>query len=387
MAGKQRTRLTDASIARLRPCKREFTVWDTRVAGLGIRVRPSGGASFVFLRKVECRSRRLSLGPVGSNGIDDMRRRCYSLMAKPESEEVAVSALGSPLFRDFVSGPWKDAHFTHYKPSTRRGVNHSLVKQLLPAFGSTPLHHITRNQVLLWFDAYSQTAPGGANFAFSVLRRILNFAVACGHTGATPVHGIRTNRRIGLTRFLSRDELRRLHCALDEHSRKGVERRQQVDIIRLLLFTGCRKSEVLNLRWSEVNENVLVLGASKTGQRAVPLNTPARRLLERQPRGQSEFVFPSPHNAPHPRAHDLPLWYTLRRDAGIEDVRLHDLRHTVASHAVMNGVPVPVVARLLGHADVRMTLRYAHLSDGDVEAAAERVGAAMALTMGLEFRK
>ena len=149
MAGKQRTRLTDASIARLRPCKREFTVWDTRVAGLGIRVRPAGGASFVFLRKVEGRSRRLSLGPVGSNGIDDMRRRCYSLMAKPESEEVAVSALGSPLFRDFVSGPWKDAHFTHYKPSTRRGVNHSLVKQLLPAFGSTPLHHITRNQVLL----------------------------------------------------------------------------------------------------------------------------------------------------------------------------------------------------------------------------------------------
>ena len=74
MAGKQRMRLTDSVIARCRPREREYTVWDTRVAGLGVRIRPSGGASFVFLRKVEGRSRRLSLGPVAANAIDDVRR-------------------------------------------------------------------------------------------------------------------------------------------------------------------------------------------------------------------------------------------------------------------------------------------------------------------------
>ena len=82
-----------------------------------------------------------------------------------------------------------------------------------------------------------------------------------------------------------------------------------------------------------------------------------------------------------PRTTDLTLWDTVRREAGIEDVRLHTLRHTVASHAVMNGVPVPVVSRLLGHANAQMTLRCAHLTDRDIEAAAERIGAGLVRLM------
>ena len=113
------------------------------------------------------------------------------------------------------------------------------------------------------------------------------------------------------------------------------------------------------------------------------LNTQARRILERQPRGPSSFVFPSPRDLARPRGPNLPLWYPVRREAGIEDVRLHDLRHTHASHAIMNGVPVPVVSRLLGHSNVSMTLRYAHLGDRDVEAAAERVGQSIGAIMGI----
>ena len=94
-------------------------------------------------------------------------------------------------------------------------------------------------------------------------------------------------------------------------------------------------------------------------------------------------MFPSPRDPSRPRGRDLGLWYRIRKDAGIEDIRLHDLRHTHASHAVMNGVPVPVVSRLLGHADVGMTLRYAHLGDRDIERAAERVGEEIARIMGL----
>ena len=377
-------RLTDAAIARLRPREREYTVWDTRVPGLGVRVRPSGGASFVVLRKSARGSKRLSLGPAAASGIDDVRRRCHSLMAEHEPGRSVEPARPAPSFRDFVSDPWRDAHLPRYKPSTRKGVNHAIAKQLLPAFGSTPLDCISRNQVLDWFDAYSQSTPTAANYAFGVLRRILNFAVESGCINESPADGIRTNRRTVLTRFLSDDEVRRLHRALDEQSRKGPERRQQADMIRLLLLTGCRKGEILKLRWSEVNEGSLALGDSKTGPRAVPLSAAARRILEGQPRGQSDFVFPSPSNPDRPRARELPLWHSLRREAGIEDVRLHDLRHSVASHAVMNGVPVPVVSRLLGHSDVRMTLRYAHLSDKDIEAAAERIGAGLARAMALK---
>ena len=153
---------------------------------------------------------------------------------------------------------------------------------------------------------------------------------------------------------------------------------QQADIIRLLLLTGCRKGEIVQLRWSEVDDGRLILQESKTGRRTVPLSTKARAVLERQPRGTSPFVFPSPRDPSRPRSRNLALWYRVRHEAGIEEVRLHDLRHTVASHAVMNGVPVPVVSRLLGHSNVRMTLRYAHLGDRDIERAAETVGQAIA---------
>ena len=139
----------------------------------------------------------------------------------------------------------------------------------------------------------------------------------------------------------------------------------------------------MRLRWSEVRDDVLVLADSKTGPRKVPLNTQARRILDRQPRLESPFVFPSPLHPSRPGGGNLSLWYRVRREAGIEGVRLHDLRHTHASHVVMNGVPVPVVSRLLGHADVSMTLRYAHLGDRDIEEAAERVGQAVAAVMGL----
>ena len=269
------------------------------------------------------------------------------------------------------------AHFLQYKQSTRKGVDSALRRRILPAFGSTPLDRITRNQVLRWFDDYSETAPGGANRTLDLLGQILNYAIACGHIEANPARGVKRNRSAVLTRFLSGAEVRRLHHALDEQSGKGPGARQQADIIRLLLLTGCRKSEILRLRRREVHGDTLVLDDSKTGPRKVPLNAQARGIIERQPRGESAFVFPSPRDAVHPRAH-LKLWYAVRRNAEIEDVRLHDLRHTFASHAVMNGVPVPVVARLLGHANVTMTLRYAHLADREIEAAAERIGSAMA---------
>ena len=137
----------------------------------------------------------------------------------------------------------------------------------------------------------------------------------------------------------------------------------------------------MGLRWSEVRDGMLALGDSKTGPRTVPLGSRARTILDRQPRTGSPFVFPSPLDPARPRGPDFPFWYRVRRAAGIEDVRLHDLRHTMASHAVMNGVPVPVVSRLLGHSNVQMTLRYAHLADRDIEAAAERVGRTMSAMM------
>ena len=342
----QRRRLTDAGIAKLAPALREYTVWDTRQAGLGVRVRPSGHRSFVYCPKGDGRARRITLGPAALTSVGEARSKCRVIEtgARLEPTEHAVV----PTFREFVRGPGR-ACIDRCKPSTQKSVRWVFNAQLLPTFGSLPLDRITRAGVARWFDEYSRTAPGGANHALSVLRRILNHAVECEHLQTNPARSVKRNPRPKLTRFLSREEICRLHRVLDRYGRARPSRVQQADVIRLLLLTGCRRGEILALRWQDVDGDTLTLVDAKTGARRVFLNTPARAILERQPRSASEYVFPSPLDPGRPLSSNLRLWYSVRREAGIEDVRLHDLRHTFASHAVLQGVPLPVVSRLLGH--------------------------------------
>ncbi|MDE0435601.1 MAG: tyrosine-type recombinase/integrase [Bryobacterales bacterium] len=374
MPARERGKLTDAGTAKLRPRAREYTVWDRDVPSLGVRVRPTGGKSYVVLCRAPGGSRRVALAPVDTMSVADARRECLVRQARPELEVKAVPPI-APLLRDFVEGEWTEAHFGRYRPATKTGYRSLLAGRILPAFGSKPLDRIAPARVREWFDDYSRTAPTNANRALKLLGQIMNFAIARGYVDANPTRGIPRNRRPPLTRFLSREEIARLHRALDGQTDEG--NRQQADIIRLLLLTGCRKSEIVRLRWSEVQGDMLVLAESKTGPRKVPLNAQARRILERQTKEGSPFVFPSPLDPSRPRSRELSLWQRVRRQVGIQDVRLHDLRHTHASHAVMNGVPVPVVSRLLGHSSVGMTLRYAHLGDREIEQAAERTGLAI----------
>ena len=311
MPARERIRFTDRAIARLRPRTREYTVWDSLVAGLGVRVRPTGGRSYVLLEDAGGGTRRISLGPVSLKSVAEARRECHARKASPESQATGTPRRVAPLFRDFVEGAWKEAHFEGYKPSTRKGVRSTLDRQLLPAFGSKPLDSITLVQVTHWFDRFSRTAPGNANHALDLLRQIMNFAIARSHIDTNPALAVKRNRRQALTRFLSREEIARLHRILDRQTRNSS--REQADIIRLLLLTGCRRSEIDRLRWSEVDRDKLVLADSKTGPRTVPLNTQARRILERRPRGASPFVFPSPRDPALPRSRNLAFWDRARR--------------------------------------------------------------------------
>ncbi len=370
-----RKRLTDAGIARLKPSTREYTVWDTHQTRLGVRVRPTGSRSFVYLCREACGSRRITIGSATLTNVAEARRKCRALEAEDDPKRTGGSAV--PTFAAFVEGPGR-ACLERCKPSTRQALRIMLNGRLLPAFGSARLDRITRAAVNEWFDGYSRSAPAGANRALEFLRRLLNHAVACNLISTNPAQGIGLNSRPKLTRFLSREEINRLHGALDHSGSSRQSVTQQADIIRLLLLTGCRKSEIVTLLWKDIGENAIRLSDSKTGPRAVPLNAPARAILERQAKGASEFVFPSPRDRSRPRSVDLRLWCSVRRQAGIEDVRLHDLRHTYASHAVLSGVPLPVVSRLLGHRQPSMTLRYAHVGDRDTKAAAERIGSAVA---------
>ena len=278
-------------------------------------------------------------------------------------------------------GEWKAGSQGRWGAWRRKSVHHMLEKQLLPAFGSLRLDRIRRPDVERWFDAYSRTAPGGANHALQALQQIMKAAVASGLIAGNPAQDVRINPRTKLTRFLSTGEIVRLHRALDRLVDERPSRQAQGDIIRLLLLTGCRRGEILKLKWSEVDGDVLRLAEAKTGPRTVWLSEAAQAIVARQIRDGNVYVFPSPKNRAKPCSNNLELWYRARREARIEDVRLHDLRHTVASQAVARGVALSTVARMLGHSDPRMTLRYAHVSDRDVEAAAERIGKAIEAAM------
>ncbi len=380
----RKIKLTDARIGKLKPGMSN-TWFGTPVlpgSGSGSGRRGTKATCITATRRANHGSSHLGRWPMQGSAlgsVDEARRDCMEVWGRIQSGKRAegVDDTQAPLFRDFVSGPWRAACYEPCKSSTKTSKDWALKNQLLPVFGAMPLDRIDRTGVTRWFEGYSTTAPGGANSALLVLRQIMSHAISRGHIETNPTRGLKRNPRPKLTRFLSREEIGRLHEVLDHYEARWPSSKVQADIIRLLLMTGCRKSEVLNLRWREVDGDTLQLEDSKTGPRQVLLSPEARAVIERQPRSGSPWVFPSPNDPARART-DLGLWKKVRKLAGIEDVRLHDLRHTFASQAAMQGIPLPVVARLLGHAQVQMTLRYAHVSDRDVEAAAERIGGVMA---------
>ena len=373
----RRTKLTDALIRRLKPGPREYTVRDTVAPFLGVRVHPSGGSSYVHF--VE--GRKMSSGSATLKAVEVARAESRAYLSDGVMEKKNI-----PLFGGFVAGPWRESWIHRCKPTTIKWREGHLKARLLPEFGGLRLDRITPMMVHRWFDDYSRTAPGNANHCLQTLRHILNHAVACGYVPSNPARSVKFNPRRKITRFLSRKELDRLHEVLNRRDRSTKTRasqRQQVDIIRLLLLTGCRKSEIVRLRRDEVAGTSLRLRDGKTGPRTVFLNAEARAIIERRIAGGTEFLFPSPKDASRPLGNALSLWHAVRKEAGLEDVRLHDLRHTYASHAVMQGTPLPVVARLLGHRQTTMTLRYAHTGDRETEATAERIGGVISEMLGM----
>ena len=372
----RRTKLTDALIRRLKPGLREYTVRDTVVPSLGVRVHPSGGRAYVHF--VE--GRKVSLGSAAFKTVEEARAESRQQLSDGVAERLPV-----PLFRDFVAGPWRESWVYRCKATTI-GLRDTLLQgRLLPEFGNRHLDRITPTMVHRWFDDCSRTAPGTANQCLETLRHVFNHAIVCGYVSSSPARSVKPNPRKKITRFLSREELGRLHDVLDRRERATATRasqRLQIDIIRLLILTGCRKNEIVRLRRDEVAGACLRLVDSKTGPRTVFLNSEARTIIERRMKGEPEFLFPSPKHDGRPLGKMLCLWYSARKEAGLEDVRLHDLRHTYASHAVMQGTPLPVVARLLGHSQTTMTLRYAHTGDRETEAAAERIGGVISELLG-----
>jgi integrase len=216
----------------------------------------------------------------------------------------------------------------------------------------------------------------------TLLGTVFAFAVKRGLRAENPAHGIKKPPVRKMNRFLSEREFAQLAAALDAELKYSLNP-FAVAAIMLLVMTGCRKGEILSLEWTEVDfENrCLRLRESKSGAKIVYLNSLAVAVLMKLPRevGNPLVIGGSKKGAGIVGIDKV--WSRVRADAGLIDVRIHDLRHSFASIGVRNGLNLPVLGALLGHKHTITTSRYAHLSDDPVREAAERIGRQIADAM------
>ena len=360
-------RLSQSRIEALEARKSPYDIRDTELTGFGVRVLPSGGKRFFVHSQHEGQRIWKTMGDAGSMDLDEARRRATELLAAIRRDE--TPALPEERLFEAVAAEVFERYGRNWKPGTRKVNQNYLRNTILPRFRGRNIADITRQDVQRWFASLRAT-PVAADRSAPILSVIMRQAELYGYRpeGSNPCTGIRRYRRKGRERFLSEPELRRLALVLDGHEARHP---RGVAFIRLLLLTGCRKSEIVTLGWSDYREGRLFLPDSKTGPRTVWLSSPARAVLDGLPR-QGKWVFPSPQRQGPVSAPVFErFWSRVREEAEIADVRLHDLRHTYASIAVMQGESVTTTGRLLGHNDPGTTLKYAHLSDRSVREAAD----------------
>ena len=366
--------LTAARIEALKPRKSPYDIRDARLKGFGVRVMPTGRKRFF----IQCQHRGERVwkivGDAGAMSIAEARASAAEMLAAIRRGGEAPHRPEETVF-EAVAGIVLERHARLWKAGTLKVNRSNLRSQLLPHFAGRPIAEIDRQEVRHWF-ARLRATPAAADRSMPVLSVIMREAEAMGlrPEGSNPCRGIRRYRRKGRERFLSDEEIRSLSGRLAAHE---ARRPQQVAVIRLLLLTGCRKGELLTLQWPDYREGHLFLRDSKTGPRTVWLSEPARAVLDGLER-KGRWVFPaSQGDRPCSNTWLDDFWFRVRSEANLEDVHLHDLRHTVASLALRQGETVLAIGRLLGHRKAETTLKYIHLADAMVQDAAETVGAVL----------
>ena len=262
------------------------------------------------------------------------------------------------------------------KPSTAAQYRLAIERYIVPALGERAVSEIGRSHVADLQHAL-RDRPAMANLVIATLSRLIDQAVAWGVVQETtnPCRSAQKYRVRRRERFLTDAEFRRLGQALDELEATGRLSPHAAAAIRLLMLTGCRRNEILTLRWEDVHleAHELRLADSKTGPRTISLSVEAADVLAAIPKVPGNpWVIPG--TRPGQRLSSIfEPWSRVRARAGLDDVRIHDLRHSYASRALALGESLPVIAKLLGHAQIQTTARYTHLTRDSVKDAATRV--------------
>ena len=382
-------KLTKRSVEGFEIEKQDYLVWDRDVRGFGVRIYPSGKKTYLVQYRAGRRTRRVTIGQHGVLTADEARGEARQLLAAvargedPSAQRQAkrhaptVAGLCDRFLEDYVD--------QHCKPATARDYRSIIRRFIRPRLGPLPIAEVTRADVVAFHHALRET-PYQANRAASMLSKLFNLAEDWGlrRAGSNPARRIKKFREEEKKRYLSDIEQIRLGEVLAEALEEGTESVYVVSAVFLLIFTGCRLSEILTLRWDYVHTHHLDLPDSKTGRRRIPLPREAHDILMDLPRQPGNpFVILGEVNGA-PLVNLQKPWRRIRERAGIGDVRIHDLRHTYASVAMKDGIDPFTLKEILGHKNLTTTLRYAHLADDAVQRAAGSVAARLARSVRRE---
>ena len=369
----------------LRAADRDTIFWDRALAGFGVRVYPSGRKVYVVQTRAGGAPRRVTLGVHGALDADRARKRAEAVIDIIKAGGDPAAPAGGLTLAD-LAGRYMTGHVAANCNAHTAGIYRgSLDNHILPALGAMPLAAIGREEVAALHHRL-RDRPRAANRALAIVSKMFSLAEDWGmaQEGDNPCRGVRKYTERRRARFLAPDEYRRLGAILAEAEEEGWASASAVAALRLLMLTGCRLSEILTLRWDDVDRAAgeFRLRDGKTGGRMVPLTPTAAEVLARIPRFAGDpWVIAG--KAPGTRLMSLTAeWYRIRAQAGLGDVRIHDLRHSYATRALSSGESLSMIGRLLGHADIASTLRYAHLAQGAERDSAARIGHSIGADIG-----
>jgi integrase len=377
-----KTKITKRAVDQLAPGRRDLLRWDAELKGFGVRCRSSGAKYYVLKMRIGGRQRWITIGRHGSPWTPDQARaEALRLLGQkatgkdPATERdhqkgiITVAALGQRFLTDYIPQHCKQSTAYEYKRAVELFIN--------PALGPHRISDLQRADVTK-FHYDLRDRPYQANRALGVLSKMFHLAEEWGlrPDGSNPCRHVKKYREHKRERYLTNQELQRLGAVLTTAQTQQTESPFVIAAIGLLVLTGCRLTEILTLRWDYVDlENqVLRLPDSKTGAKLVYVNDAAIKLLRAIPRmaGNSYVIAGKNQGA---RLINLQKpWRRIRAAANLDNVRIHDLRHSFASVAAGAGMSLPVIGKLLGHTQPVTTQRYAHLAADPIRAASNLIG-------------
>ena len=363
-------------------------IWDEELRGFGLRVYPNGRKVYIVKCRIKGQQRFITIGPHGPMTADQARARAYNILSEAKNgrdpakeldqarKAPTMKGLGERFLREHVA--------VRCKPSTQAEYKRSVELCINPKLGTRRVTDVERRDIAELHHSFSHI-PYQANRTLGVLSKMFNLAEVWGlrPDGSNPCLHVKKYPEQRRERFLSPEEFAALGKALREVEADGSETQSAVDAIRLLMLTGCRLGEIITLKWDYVHLKAreLRLPDSKTGAKIVHFGKTAADVLKGiEKLEDNPYVITGKKQGS--RLTDLQHpWRRVRAKAGLDNVRIHDLRHSYASGALALGEGLPMIGKLLGHTQVQTTARYAHLANDPVKSAAGRVSDAIGAAM------